>query len=62
MEKYGVPPVMVSVVKSFHEEMNAEVRVGSSSTDVFDMNNDVHQGCTLAPTLFDLYFNVIVST
>ena len=35
LEKCGMPPVMLSVIKSFHEGMSAVVRVGDSSTDVY---------------------------
>ena len=37
LEKYGVPEKMLNVVKSFHEGMHAEVRVGSTVTDRFDI-------------------------
>ena len=52
LEKYGVPEKMLNVVKSLHEGMHAEVRVGSTVTDRFEVRNGLRQGCTLAPTLF----------
>ena len=55
LEKYGVPEKMLNVVKSFHEGMHAEVRVGSTVTDRFEVRNGLRQGCTLAPTLFNIY-------
>ena len=61
LEKYGVPPTMVSVIKSFHEGMTAVVRVGDSVTDDIEVTNDLRQGCTLAPTLFNLYFSAMVA-
>ena len=61
LEKYGVPEKMLNVVKSFHEGMHAEVRVGSTVTDRFEVRNGLRQGCTLAPTLFNIYFNAIVA-
>ena len=39
LEKYGVPEKMLNVVKSFHEGMHAEVRVGSTVTDRFEVRN-----------------------
>ena len=53
LEKYGVPEKMLNVVKSFHEGMHAEVRVGLTVTDRFEVQNGLRQGCTLAPTLFN---------
>ena len=61
LEKYGVPEKMLNVVKSFHEGMHAEVRVGSTETDRFEIRNGLWQGCTLAPTLFNIYFSAMVA-
>ena len=61
LEKYGVPEEMLNVVKSFYEGMHAEVRVGSTVTDRFEVQNGLRQGCTLAPTLFNIYFSAIVA-
>ena len=61
LEKYGVPEKMLNVVKSFHEGMHAEVRVDSTVTDTFEVRNGLRQGCTLAPTLFNIYFSAVVA-
>ena len=61
LEKYGVPPAMVSVIRSFHEGMTAVVRVEDGTTDDIQVTNGLRQGCTLAPTLFNLYFSAMVS-
>ena len=45
-----MPVKMLNVVKSFHEGMHSEVRVGSTVTDRFEVRNALWQGCTLAPT------------
>ena len=60
-EKYGVPEKMLNVVKSFHEGMHAEVRVGSTVSDRFEVRSGLRQGCTLAPTLFNNYFSAMVA-
>lgn len=61
LEKRGVPTTMLSIIQSFHQNMNAEVRVGSELSDVFEVKNGLRQGCTLAPTLFNIYFSAVVS-
>ena len=61
LEKYGVPEKMLNVVKSFHEGMHAEVRVGLTVTDRFETWNGLRQGCTLASTLFNIYFSAMVA-
>ena len=39
LEKCGMPPVMLSVIKSFHEGMSAVVSIGDSSTDAIEVIN-----------------------
>ena len=52
---------MLSIVRSFHEGMHAEVKVGSTTTESFEVRNGLRQGCTLAPTLFNIYFSAMVA-
>ena len=59
--KCGVPPVMLRLIRSFHEGMKAEVRVGDSLSDSFEVQNGLRQGCTMAPTLFNIYFSAVVT-
>ena len=37
------------------------VCVGSTVTDRFEVWNGLRQGCTLAPTLFNIYFSAMVA-
>ena len=46
LEKIGVPSTMLQIIKSFHDGMQAEVRVGASSTDSIEVKNGPRQGCT----------------
>ena len=46
------------IIKSFHEGMHAVVRTGTDSIEVW---NGLRQGCTLAPTLFNIYFSAMVA-
>ena len=39
LEKYGMPEKMLNAVKSFHEGLHTEVRVGSTVTDRFEVRN-----------------------
>ena len=61
LEKNGVPPNMLSIIKSFHDNMQAEIRVGDTTTDKIKVLNGLRQGCTLAPSLFNLYFSAVMS-
>ena len=60
LEKCGVPPTMLSIIQSFHDGMQAEVRVGDTTTDRIEVCNGLRQGCTLAPSLFSIYFSKMV--
>ena len=60
LEKCGVPPTMLSIIQSFHDGMQAEVRVGDTTTDRIQVRNGLQQGCTLAPSLFNIYFSTMV--
>ena len=61
LEKYGVPLTMVSVIRSFHKDKTAMVRVGNDLTEDIEVTNGLKKGCTLAPTLFNLYFSAVVA-
>ena len=59
LEKYGFPPVMVSLIRSFHDGMSAELRINSQALgDEISASNGLRQGCTMAPTLFNMFFNL----
>ena len=53
------PPSDVENCKVLSE---AEVRVGGVLSDTFRVRSGLRQGCTLAPTLFIIYFGAVVAT
>ena len=59
MRNLGVPEVLIDIVKSFYERMEAEIRVGDNMLDTIEVNNGLRQGCTMVPTLFNLYACVV---
>ena len=61
LAKCGVPLTMLSIIRSFHDGMQAGVRVGNTVTDNFEVRNGLRQGCMMAPVLFNVYFNVMVA-
>ena len=62
LERVGIPPLMLRLIRSLHEGMEARVRVSGSLTDAIHVTNGPRQGCTLAPTLFTLYFAAVVAS
>ena len=61
LDRLGVPPVMLGLIKSLHEGMIAKVRVNGKLSDNISVTYGLRQGCTQAPTLFNLYFSVVVA-
>ena len=51
--KLGVPEALVEIVRSSHDNMKASVRVDGELLEEFEVTNSPHQGCTMAPTLFN---------
>ena len=55
LRKLGVPDVLVEIVMSFHSNMQARVRVDGELLKEIEVINGLRQGCTMAPTLFNLF-------
>jgi len=60
LEKIGCPPKLRSMVVSFHEDMKGTVVFDGSSSEPFLINSGVKQGCVLAPTLFGIFFSMLL--
>ena len=60
LEKFGVPPHMLDIIRSLHNGMSANIRVRGRVSEAFGVTNGLRQGCTLAPLLFNSYFAVVV--
>ena len=54
-----MPDVLVDIVRSFHTDMKARIRVDGELLEEIGVNNGLRQGCTMAPTLFNLYACVV---
>ena len=57
LHKYGIPPQLIQLIQSLHEGMKA---VGGTTCPMVEVNNGLRQGCTIAPSLFNLYFNLVM--
>ena len=56
---YDVLGVMMDPVRALHDNMKAEVFVAGESAWI-QVSNGLRQGCVLTPTLFLLYFYMII--
>ncbi len=53
--KLGVPEMMVSIIKSFHQDMKARLCIDGKVMDPITVAKGLRQGCYMAPVLFNLY-------
>jgi len=60
LQKNGIAPNMLTVVKKLHEGMHASVVVETQRTDRFEVLNGVRQGCCLASLLFNIYIYIYI--
>ena len=56
----GCPPKLLNFIKSFHDGSRGTVKFDGNSSEAFDINIGVKQGCVLAPTLFAIYFSILL--
>ncbi|XP_076043737.1 uncharacterized protein LOC143026842 [Oratosquilla oratoria] len=61
LQRIGCPPKLLRMISSFHEDMHGTVQYDGSSSDPFPIRSGVKQGCVLAPTLFGIFFFLLLS-
>ena len=57
---YHLPPKQLTIIKALHDHTSAAVRSYGEISDPFSVSVGVKQGCVLAPTLFNLFFDVMI--
>nr|KAG5709927.1 hypothetical protein BaRGS_029969 [Batillaria attramentaria] len=60
LQKIGCPPRLLQMVKSFHEDMHSTGYFSGGTSDAFPVSSGVKQGCVLAPTLFGIFFSMLL--
>ena len=60
LEKAGCPGHFIRIIRSFHDNMKATVREGSDKSAPFSVTTGTKQGCILAPTLFSIFFSMML--
>ena len=60
LKKLGVPEQMSTLIKSFHDDMKAQIRLDGNLLEEFTVDNGLRQGCCMAPVLFNLYSSVVL--
>jgi len=60
LKRYGIPEVLITVIRNFHDGARARVRVDGVLSEAFALNTGVKQGSVLSPTLFNIFLGAIV--
>ena len=56
----GVPDHLTSLLRNLYAGQEATVRTGHGTTDWFQIERGIHQGCILSPCLFNFYAEYIM--
>ncbi|KAL8580967.1 hypothetical protein ACOMHN_017534 [Nucella lapillus] len=60
IERLGCPTMFLSMMIQLHEEQRGQVRNSNDLSEPFPISNGVKQGCVLAPTLFTIFFRMML--
>ena len=52
--------IMIELMWSLHDGISATMKVGGGTSKPFSVRNGLHQECTIIPTLFILYFGLVI--
>ena len=58
--KLGCPPRFLSILQQLHIGQKGQVKHNGEFSDSFPIENGVKQGCVLAPTLFAVFFSMML--
>ena len=60
LKKIGCTPQLFSITASFHDDMKGTISYDGEASEPFPMHSGVKQGCVLAPTLFGIFFCLLL--
>ena len=60
MERLGCRPRFLNMVIQLHDDQRGQVRLNGDLSEPFAISNGVKQGCVLAPTLFSIFFSMML--
>nr|XP_032827065.1 uncharacterized protein LOC116952123 [Petromyzon marinus] len=57
----GCPPKLLTVISSFHDNIKGTIQHSGTTSEEFPILSVVKQGCVLAPTLFGIFFSLMLT-
>ena len=60
LQRIGCPPKLQNLIESFQSNLKGTVQFNGGSSEPFDIRSSVKQGCVLAPTLFGIFFGLVL--
>ena len=60
LKEMGIPDHLTCLLRYLYAGQEATVRIGRRTTDWFQIEKGVHQGCIFLPCLFNLYAEYIM--
>ena len=60
LQKLGVPEPVIELIRSFHQDMQAQIQMNGTLLEEIDVTNGLRQGCCMAPVHFNLYACLVV--
>ena len=60
LARQGCPPKFLTIIRQLHESQQSQVKHNGSLSGSFPISDGFKQGCVLAPTLFSIFFSIIL--
>ena len=60
LHRIGCPEKLLKMIASFHIDTHGVIQHNGVSSDPFPIRSGVKQGCVLAPTLFGIFFSLLL--
>ena len=60
LQEVGIPDHLTYLLRNLYAGQEATIKTGHGTTDWFQIEKGVHQGCILSPCLFNLYAEYIL--
>ena len=60
LQKIGCSPKLLAIITAIHKDLQSTVCFDGATSDAFPVGIGVKQGCVLAPTLFGIFFSMLL--